>query len=138
MVWLGKCNSINLHHLMKRPKNTYSFSQMTSAIFMMMALLWLTVSIPFVYANPQQQASDPVAKNISPLAGNEEESATPFGNTTEEKAPTNSNSFSEEYLHDNHKSEHYFSIISQFHKSENATDYIAFHGELLVPPPNLV
>ena len=40
------------------------------------------------------------------LPGNEEEAANPFGNTTEEKAPTSGSSFSEEYLHDHHIADH--------------------------------
>jgi hypothetical protein len=70
----------------------------------------------------------------SPLAGTEEEAANPFGNTTEEKAP--SSSFSEEFLHDHHKADYFFSIVSQYHNSENDGTYVAYHGELLVPPPN--
>jgi hypothetical protein len=123
---------------MKRNQHPYTILQMASAVLMMLALLWLTVSMPFVFANYQElQKQDKIANNISPLAGSEEEAATPFGNTTEEKAPGGNNSFSEEYLHDNHKAEYFFSITSQYHKGENAGTYIAFHGELLVPPPNV-
>lgn len=71
-------------------------------------------------------------------SSNDEEAANPFGNTTEEKAPSGSNvSFSEEYLHDNHHSDHFFSAKASYHKCENADTYHAFHGELLVPPPNM-
>lgn len=81
-------------------------------------------------------AKQECAGNIPiPLTENEEE-ANPLGNTTEEKAPNSLSSFSEEYLHDNHRSEYFFLIASQFHKCENANTYVAFHGELLVPPPN--
>lgn len=122
---------------MKRTKKTYSFFQLASAVFMIVALLWLTVSAPFVFAGQQKIAKHcKTAHAETPLPCNEEESANPFGNTTEEKAPSSS-SFSEEYLHDNHKSEYFFSISSQYHMSENADTYIAFHGELHVPPPNI-
>ena len=67
---------------------------------------------------------------------NEDETADPFGNTTEEKAPSGSTA-SEEYLHDNHSHDCFFSIASQFHQCENEDAYHAFHGELLVPPPNV-
>ncbi len=110
---------------------------MASAAFMVITLLWLTVSTPFVYASQQQQAKqDKMAKTTAPLADtNEEETANPFGNTTEEKASGNG-TFSEEFLHDHPTTDHFFSIISQYHKCENAGTYVAFHGELLVPPPN--
>ena len=70
-----------------------------------------------------------------PLAWTEEE-ANPFSGSTEEKAPKSLNTFSEEYIHDSHRSEYLFSITSQFHRGEDAGTYVAYHGELLVPPPN--
>jgi hypothetical protein len=124
-------------HFMKRNRKTYSLFQLASAVIMILALLWLTISAPFVLAARQEIAKqDKMANASSPLAGNEEESANPFGNTTEEKSPTSSNSVSEEYLHDHHKADYFFSIVSQYHKCKDAVTYIAYHGELLVPPPN--
>ena len=73
----------------------------------------------------------------APFTGSEEETTNPFGNNTEEKAP-NSNSLSEEYLHNFLIISHSYTEISQYHKLENADAYIAFHGELLVPPPNVL
>ena len=102
---------------------------------MILALLWLTISAPFVYASLQEHASEDKIENIdSPFSANEEDT-NPFGNTTEEKAPSSS-SFSEEYLHDHHSTDCFFAIIMRQHKCENADTYHAFHGELLVPPPN--
>ncbi|HEX7847181.1 MAG TPA: hypothetical protein VF476_15375 [Chitinophagaceae bacterium] len=100
---------------------------------MIVALLWLTVSLPFVYSS-QQQIAKQENTTTTPLPCNEEES-NPFGSGTEEKAPGGI-SLSEEYLHEHHKSDYFFSIISRYHKCENADTYVAFHGELLVPPPN--
>lgn len=122
---------------MSGKQKTYNFFQKGSAIFMILALLWLTVSTPFVFASQQEFAKqDKKANTQSPLSGTEEESANPFSNTTEEKNP-GSTSFSEEYLHDHYLADHFFSIDLQYHKCENADTYIAFHGELLVPPPNM-
>lgn len=121
---------------MKGNKKKYSLLQQVSATFMILALLWLTISAPFVIAAQQKIAKQDTATNsASPLAGNEEEAANPFGNTTEEKAPSSS-TFSEEFLHDHHKADYFFSIISRYHKCEDAGTYVAYHGELLVPPPN--
>jgi hypothetical protein len=103
---------------------------------MMLCLLWLTVSLPFVFAGQQEIARQYHVDNDSPLTGNEEESANPFGNSTEEKTPS-SNSLSEEYLHDHHKDDGLLAITRQYRTCEDASDYIAFHGELLVPPPNV-
>lgn len=104
---------------------------------MVLALLWLTISAPFAFLAQQEIAKQGKTANSNiPLIGNEEETANPFGNTTEEKAPSN-NSASEEYLHDLHIMDHFFSIALRYHKCENADTYIAFHGELHVPPPNV-
>jgi hypothetical protein len=122
---------------MSGKRKTYNFFQKGSAIFMILALLWLTVSTPFVFASQQELAKqDKIAADTqSTLPGNEEEPANPFSSTTEEKNPT-STSFSEEFLHDHFIADHFFSINLQYHKCENAGTYVAYHGELLVPPPN--
>ena len=123
---------------MKRNQKPYNFCQLASAIFMILALLWLTISAPFVFASQQQLAKQTkMTHYVSPLDTNEEEVPNPFGNTTEEKNPNASSSFSEEYLHHHHMEEYFFSIASQFHKCENAGIYIAFHGDLEVPPPDV-
>ena len=114
---------------MTRKKRTYSYFQLASAVLMMMALLWLTVSLPFVYESQQ------TVKSTNLLGGVEEEAGNP-GNTTEEKKPSG-NSISEEYLHDHHVEDHFISPITQFHKCENSDVYTAFHGEVHVPPPNV-
>ncbi len=100
---------------------------------MIVMLLWLTISAPFVFAAQQELAQTEKASSAVP--DNEEESSDPFGNNTEEKAPSGT-SFSEEYLHD-HSLHEYFSLNTLTHYGcGNTGTYIAFHGELLVPPPN--
>ena len=121
---------------MKKGQQSYSFFSCVSAFVMIAALAWLTISAPFVYASQQEIAKqNSSAAADFPIAGTEEE-ANPLNGSTEEKAPKTLNSVSEEYLHDNHRSEYLLSLTSQFHKGEDATTYIAYHGELLVPPPN--
>ena len=116
---------------MKGRYKTYNPLQLLSAAGMIVALLWLTVSAPFVIAG--QKA---VAKYEQQAgSANQKETANPFGNNTEEKSQ-NSTSFSEEYLHDHHKADQFILVESLYHKSENSGTYVAFHGELLVPPPN--
>lgn len=122
---------------MKAGKKSYSIFQTVSVIFMILSLLWLTVSAPFVLASQQEMAKQEKSTNAqSPLSGTEEET-NPFGNNTEEKAPSSS-SFSEEYLHDHLVTHYFLSEISQEYKCVKADTYHAFHGELLVPPPNAV
>ena len=117
-------------------KEIYTKIDRISASFMILALLWLTISTPFVFASQQEQIKqNKIIKSEIPAETNEEGTTNPFGNTTEEKAPTGT-AFSEEFLHDHHSTDHFLFIISQYYKNENADTYIAFHGELLVPPPN--
>jgi hypothetical protein len=99
-------------------------------------LLWLTISAPFVYEHQQKIVRQAHTISTEIPVNNTDEESGPLRNATEEKAPGNSISLAEEYLHNNHHSEYFFSIASQIHKCENADTYIAFHGELLVPPPN--
>jgi hypothetical protein len=121
---------------MKSKNKIYSFFQRGYAVFMILALLWLTVSAPFVFTSQQfMTQQDKMAEHPSPFSGTEEEAANPFSGTTEEKNP-GSTSFSEEYLHDQCITDHFFDFKHAYHKCENAGTYIAFHGELLVPPPN--
>jgi hypothetical protein len=120
---------------MKKRKDTYNLSQLASALFMIMALSWLTISAPFVNAARQQETK--TSQQKAPFAGAEEEAPNPFGNSTEEKNSKSSNStLSEEYLHELHISEYFVSIASATYNRENESTYVAFHGELLVPPPN--
>lgn len=121
---------------MKKARTTYSLSQLTSAVVMIVALLWLTISAPFVYASQQELAKHTKVINTddSPC---EEDSSNSLGNTTEEKKPSGNNTFSEEYLHNHHTDDSFISIVSQTHKCENADVYVAYHGELDVPPPDV-
>ena len=127
---------INLRTLMRGQQKTYSFFAQLSAVFLMFALLWLTVSLPFVYENQKKFAEENISTNSNCAHPGCEEEANPLNNTTEEKAPGIA-SVSEEYLHDNHSSEHIMSITSRNHNCENSGIYNAFHGEVQVPPPNL-
>ena len=119
---------------MKKNKKIFSVLQQASAVFMILALMWLTVSMPFVYK--AQLKLSQIEKIEKAGTDNADEDATnPLGSNTEEKAP-GTTSLSEEYLHHNYISEYFFYIDSEFHMPENAGTYTAFHGELLVPPPN--
>jgi hypothetical protein len=106
---------------------------------MIIALLWLTISTPFVYASQQDKVErDRIATSQNSSADNtEDDSTNPYGNNTEEKNPNSGNSVTEEFLHDHHTQDQFFSIASRSYKSENVDTYIAYHGELLVPPPDL-
>ena len=120
---------------MKTGRKFYTKTHLISAVGMIVALVWLTVSTPFVTASQQQWSKQHASDTAAPLAGTEEESSCPFGNGTEEKAPSGSN-FSEEYLHDHFCTHSVFSNTLTYQKCEDDGPYEAYHGETLVPPPN--
>jgi len=101
-----------------------------SSLFMMLALAWLTVSLPFVYAS--QQAQKQTAQQR--CDNQPEEEGNPLTNTTEEKA-SNLNTLSE-YLHDTHTLEHPSQVLSTQYNTHSASLYLAFHPELVCPPPD--
>src|SRR5687767_3552311 len=88
-----------------------------SSIFMMLALAWLTVSLPFVYE--AQQVRDNQKTESHQNLPDTEEDANPFANTTEEKTPNSVNTPSEEYLHDSHSSDTYITVPSTEYKVEH-------------------
>jgi cytoskeletal protein RodZ len=122
---------------MKRSHKTYRLAHLVSAAFMMLALLWLTVSVAFVFPTQQQLAKQDKVINAESSCTTEDDSNNPFSNTTEEKSSSNSSSFSEEYLHNHHTSDDFISVATRIHNSRNCGTYNAFHGEVHVPPPNL-
>ncbi|MFT3903640.1 MAG: hypothetical protein QM727_10715 [Niabella sp.] len=97
-----------------------------SATMMTLVLLWLTVSLPVV--NAARQGSTCHAQKMSD---------NPFAGVTEEKTPVSVN-LTEEYIHHDETD---FSIpgipvsVAYIHAHEPI--YIAFHGEMLTPPPNV-
>ncbi|MDN3658311.1 hypothetical protein QWZ08_21840 [Ferruginibacter paludis] len=121
-----------------KSKKSYTLFKKATAIFLMMTLLWLTVSTPFVLSVQQKLAKQQKAFSINSSASdNQNENSDENGsNSVEEKTPVSSN-LSEEFLHAHHATHIFFTVVSLYHKLENAGTYIAFHGELLVPPPNV-
>ncbi|MEJ7625550.1 MAG: hypothetical protein WKF35_01710 [Ferruginibacter sp.] len=104
---------------------------------MAIALFLLTISTPFVMALQEELAkNERITSKQSPITGTED--TNPINNNTEEKVPNNTTSFSEEFLHDLHTINPFISEAFVFHKLENAGTYIAYHGELDVPPPDFI
>ncbi len=122
---------------MKRKKKSVTVFKLGSAVFMVITLLWLTVSTPFVVAAQQLFYQQDELANAQNPNSNEEESSNPLGSNAEGKASVNSTSFSEEYLHEHHVIHHFPPTALQHYQSVNAGTYTAYHGELLVPPPNV-
>jgi hypothetical protein len=123
---------------MKSSQKQIKITCMLSSVFMILTLVWLTVSLPFVNAAQQQATEQSSSVDDNPLnAEEEDDNNNPFANTTEEKTSSNFNTLSEEYLHDAHLFDHYVIVPSVEYKLEHVSTYIAFHGELISPPPDL-
>lgn len=135
MVWINIPKTL-FCALMKKRKAIYNMYDKWAAVFMLLTLLWLTVSTPFVFESLQKNARYQLSANIDSEVPTSEENSNPFGNSQEEKVPS-ANSLTEEFLHESHTTTLFFSIASRSYKCHDADTYIAFHGELLVPPPNL-
>jgi hypothetical protein len=95
---------------------------------MIAALLWLTVSTPFVY-DAQQLLKKEIQKQPRQTSDN-----SPFANTTEEKNGSSINTLSE-YLHEPHCIEKNFIMFIRLYKSYPSNIYFAYHPDLLSPPP---
>lgn len=109
--------------------NRPDIKKLLSCIIMMLALAWLTISTPFVFAGQQQVATQKAAKGADAKKG-----CNPFANTTEEKTESGANTLSE-YLHDHHVQVHYEPAPEEFQKCHSSDLYYAFHPELISPPP---
>jgi uncharacterized protein YpmS len=107
-----------------------SLKSVISSLFMIMALLWLTVSTPFVFASQQAQQ-----KEIQKQTGSSED-RNPFSTTTEEKNESSASTLSE-YLHDLNSMTHHFIVLTRIYKCHTSDLYYAYHPELLSPPPEV-
>lgn len=116
---------------MKKCKPIYTFRQMASSILMLAMLTWLTVCLPFV--NQSQKAGKAQTEQTD---GSEAESdgTNPLSNTNEEKSESGT-SLLAEYLHEVSHLEHNFITLTTFYKCHPSALYIAFHPELVIPPP---
>jgi hypothetical protein len=119
---------------MKHSKETYNPGNALAAILMVITLLWLTISTPFIYASEQQ---DVYGQTNNTNGETPESEDSPLGNTTEEKTETGINILSE-YLHHTDDLSHLASRPQQQNVTHDVAVYVAFHGETLCPPPNCI
>lgn len=124
---------------MNKVKTSYSIFQKATAAFLILTLLWLTGSTPFVMAAQQDLAKQQKAVSIDIPVNDDcsDEGGTDSnGNNIDEKAPGGIN-IAEEFLHEHEADNYFISAGSASYPVENSDTYIAFHGELHAPPPNL-
>ncbi len=123
---------------MKKNNKPYTIFQKASSIFLMLMLLWLTVSTPFIMSTQENLAKQQKTLMAElPVGDNGDDCSDNASNNIEEKVPNSSSSLSEEFLHNQHTEDYSDTKTSQNHILQNSGTYIAFHGELHAPPPNL-
>lgn len=102
---------------------------------MIIMLLWLTVSTPFVYSYQQQIKKEAAKKHQT--TEKSDDSSNLLNNTNEEKSESGVNTLSE-YLHDVHLLEHHYTLVATYYKCDNSKAYLAFHPETISPPPDFI
>jgi hypothetical protein len=115
---------------MQGAKNISFLKCVLPSLLMLFALVWLSVSTPFVYAAQQaQQASKKHHnKNTSSNASQT--------NTVDEDEVVNSVANISEYLHSNDFAIKHFTPVPVKHTKCHPSDlYFAYHPELISPPP---
>jgi hypothetical protein len=115
---------------MNKRKNIFANKHLVSSVFMILALMWLTISLPFVYADQQHQKEIKQSLNLESA----EEECNPFANTTEEKTEGGANTLSE-YLHELHNGDHLSITLTKYFKCHPSDLYFAYDPELISPPP---
>ncbi|MDB5251215.1 MAG: hypothetical protein JWP27_384 [Flaviaesturariibacter sp.] len=101
---------------------------------MLLALAWLTISLPFVYSF--QQAQKEAAKNhCAHSATDHQDEDNPLTNTTEEKSESGVTQLSE-YLHDTGITIHGIQAQDPLHTGHQCNLHLDIHPEFFSPPPN--
>lgn len=119
---------------MRKTTPPHTLLQQLNACFFVWALVWLTVSTPFMMAN--QYSQDHLTSIEQPIDNSgEEETANPLNSNLEEK-PHNCNNLLEEYLSNSTSLIALNAATISHGIGIHADSYQAYHGELLVPPPN--
>lgn len=105
--------------------------QKLSSLLMLLLLVWLTVCLPYVADSRQH------VKIQMQMTGEETpntDNSNPLGNSTEEKSETDVSLLSE-YLHHLFQMDHALTAIASTYKLHPSDLYLAFHPELIIPPP---
>lgn len=108
-------------------KDTYSPRQIAAALLMLLTLLWLSVSTPFVYGAQQsgttEKASGASQGNYQSPLPDEEKSQAGFSSINE-------------YLHEDKHEAQIVAVPLLFEKCHASVTYVAYHPDQHCPPPN--
>lgn len=115
---------------MDKNNQLFTLKHVLSSILMLAMLVWLTVCLPFV--NESQQAAKAQTEQSDEAGQNND--GNPLSNTNEEKSESGTSLLSE-YLHDISVVEHHFVTLTSFFKGHPSDLYLAYHPDLIIPPP---
>lgn len=115
---------------MTRKKPQFTVKDVVASTLMLVLLTWLTVCLPFV--NESQKLAKAQTEQSSKET--KEDGSNPLSNTNEEKSESGT-SFLSEYLHEVPVLAHHFITLTSFFKGHPSDEYIAFHPEMIIPPP---
>ncbi|RYY41728.1 MAG: hypothetical protein EOO08_00960 [Chitinophagaceae bacterium] len=120
---------------MKGQRSPFSTAHKIGSLLLMLALLWLSVSTPFVYRFQQQQKAAKAALTHEKGSDADEDSGNPLSNTNEEKTESGV-SMPQEYLHEPIHLHHPLALLDLQYHSYAQDDFVAFHPEFITPPPD--
>lgn len=115
---------------MNKRQTIFTLRHLLSAVIMLAALAWLTVSLP--YAAKAQQEYKQVCKQSGEHKA--DDNTNPLSNTNEEKTESGVSLLSE-YLHEATVIERHFVTLSTSHVCRPSALYLAYHPDLVIPPP---
>lgn len=117
---------------MKKRKQPYQLRYVFPSVLMLALLTWLTVCLPFV--NESQGRSK--AQTEQTDKDTKSDNSNPLNNTNEEKSESGTSLLSE-YLHEAPVLDRHFILLTSSFKGHPSDIYIAFHPDLVIPPPDL-
>ena len=116
---------------MEKKQPHYKMIHRLSSLFMLLALAWLTICLPYVNENRLAVKSQ---IQLTSEECPENENSNPLSNTNEEKSEGGVSLLSE-YLHNPFHMEHSFFGIASLYKCHPSDLYLAYHPDLIIPPP---
>jgi hypothetical protein len=116
---------------MRQKTPSFTIAHKIGSLLLMLALLWLSVSTPYVYRFQQKVKAEKQAQTNAP---DEDSEGSLNNNINEEKSESGPNTL-QEYLHEPLHLEHpSLAQVNEYGHFEQKAS-IAYHPELISPPP---
>ncbi|GAB4092979.1 hypothetical protein [Flaviaesturariibacter terrae] len=118
---------------MNGTRTPYTNAHKIGSLLLMLALLWLSVSTPFVYRFQKEQKA--ARASVAMEKSTADDDSNPLSNSNEEKTESGV-SMPQEYLHEPLHFDHPSAAISLQYASYQQDDFVAWHPEFITPPPD--